>query len=676
MSNSAAVIGTPTVQDVTEDTNLKILIAAGTISISDANAGQAAFKTSVVAAAGDLGTLTLAANGGYTYSVADSKTQYLGAGDTKTDTFTISSVDGTTKQVAFTIHGINDTAVIGAPTVVDLTEDATTPTLKATGSISISDVDQNQAAFRTAVISAAGNLGTLVLQSNGSYTYSVADSAVQYLGAGQTKSDTFTVTSFDGTTKQISFNVHGTNDAAVIGTPTVHDVTEDATNPTLTAVGSISISDADQGQAAFKTSVTSASGNLGNLVLAANGTYTYSVADSVVQFLGAGQTKVDTFKVTSLDGTQKQVSFTIHGSNDAAVIGTPTVHDVTEDATIPLLLAIGTVSISDADQGQAAFQPALLAGNGNLGALVIGSNGAYIYAVLDSAVQYLGAGDTKVDTFTLTALDGTTKQVTFTIHGANDAAVIGTPTVHDVTEDANPTTLTAAGTISISDVDQNQSTFQTSVIAAAGTLGHLTIAANGAYSYTVADSAVQYLGAADTKVETFTVTAFDGTTKQVSFTIHGVNDAAVIGDPTIHDVTKNASPTTLTATGTISISDADQNQASFQTSVTSAAGDLGHLTIAANGAEGLGGGIGHRQGARRHAEGRVLHDPRQQRGPSGRDRRSEQRGRHRGRRRRDADRVRDDSGHGPRCRPGGLPDHGDARNRQPRQPLAPEHRRL
>jgi VCBS repeat-containing protein len=586
MSNSAAVIGVPSVQTVTEDSNPQTLVAAGSISISDANAGQAAFKTTVIAASGDLGSLTIAASGAYVYSVADSKVQYLGAGDTKVDTFTVTSLDGTTKQVAFTIIGVNDAAVIGAPTVVDVTEDATSPTLKATGSISVSDVDQNQAAFKTAVISALGNLGTLVLQSNGSYTYSVPDSAVQYLGAGQVKTDTFTVTALDGTTRQISFNVHGTNDAAVIGTPTVHDVTEDATNPTLTAVGSISISDADQGQAWFKTSVISASGNLGNLVIAANGTYTYSVADSAVQYLGAGQTKVDTFTVTSLDGTTKQVSFTIHGTNDAAVIGTPTAHDVTEDATNPIIYAIGTVSISDADQGQAAFQPTLQAGNGNLGALIMGSNGAYIYAVLDSAVQYLGAGDTKVDTFTLTALDGTQKQVTFTIHGANDAAIIGAPTVHDVTEDANVSlagNLTAAGILSISDADQNQSSFQTTVAGPAGTLGHLSIAANGAYSYTVADSLVQYLGANDSKTETFTVTAFDGTQKQVSFTIHGTNDAAVIGTPAQHDVTKNASPVTLTASGILSITDADQNQASFQTAVVSASSNLGHLTIAASG---------------------------------------------------------------------------------------------
>src|SRR5260370_24460616 len=129
MSNSAAIIGTPTVADVSEDTNLQLLMAAGLISISDANAGKAAFKTTVISAAGNLGSLTIASNGSYSYSVADSAVQYLGAGDTKVDTFTVTSVDGTTKKVSFTIHGVNDAAVIGAPTVHDVTEDATKPFL-------------------------------------------------------------------------------------------------------------------------------------------------------------------------------------------------------------------------------------------------------------------------------------------------------------------------------------------------------------------------------------------------------------------------------------------------------------------------------------------------------------------------------------------------------------------
>src|SRR6185436_58795 len=96
-------------------------------------------------------------------------------------------------------------------------------------------------------------------------------------------------------------------------------------------------SDVDTGEAHFSTTVGGAAGNLGTLSLAANGSYTYSVANAAVQFLagsnanGGTSTHVDSFTVTAADGTTKDVSFTIHGTNDAAVIGSPTVADVSED---------------------------------------------------------------------------------------------------------------------------------------------------------------------------------------------------------------------------------------------------------------------------------------------------------------------------------------------------------
>ena len=74
---------------------------------------------------------------------------------------------------------------------------------------------------------------------------------------------------------------------------------------------------------------------------------------------------------------------------------------------------------------------------------------------------------------------------------------------------------------------------------------------------------MQFLGANDTKIDTFTVVAIDGTTKQISFTIHGTNDATVIGEPAWHDVTEDTSSRQLTASAAHD-SDADQNQASFR----------------------------------------------------------------------------------------------------------------
>ena len=62
MPNSAAIIGVPNNSAVTEDENSPMLIAAGSISISDANPGQGAFKTTVKSASGNLGTLTITAS--------------------------------------------------------------------------------------------------------------------------------------------------------------------------------------------------------------------------------------------------------------------------------------------------------------------------------------------------------------------------------------------------------------------------------------------------------------------------------------------------------------------------------------------------------------------------------------------------------------------------------------
>ncbi|MBR1287760.1 beta strand repeat-containing protein [Bradyrhizobium ottawaense] len=527
-ANDAAIIGTPSAADVTEDSRNPTLKLTGTIAISDVDQGESAFKTTVVSALGNFGTLSLKADGSYTYSIANSAVQYLGAGETRVETFTVSALDGTAKQVSFTVHGTNDAAVIGAPAFTTVTEDASAPTLSVSGTISISDADQNQSTFQAGVITGQGNLGALTLNANGTYSYSVANSAVQYLGAGDTKVETFTVKSFDGTAKQVSFVIKGVNDAAVIGTPTVHDVYDNPSALVLTASGSIGITDVDQGEAAFKPAVGSAAGNLGFLLLSGDGSYVYVVAESAAHNLAAGAVKVDTFTVTAVDGTTKQVSFTVHGpagGNHAATIGDPTIADVTEDLAANNagnLTAVGSISVSDPDAGQSSFQAGVLTGPGNLGTLNLSANGGYTYAVANNAAQYLGAGETKIDTFRVTSQDGTSKDVTFTIHGENDGATIGNVGDHEVTEDGQ---LTASGQLSIVDADQNQAAFQASEITAQGNLGTVTLLADGHYTYSVDNAAIQYLGANDTKTETFTVTSVDGTTKNISFDIHGAQDA-------------------------------------------------------------------------------------------------------------------------------------------------------
>ena len=82
-----------------------------------------------------------------------------------------------------------------------------------------------------------------------SWTYTVADSATDYLAAGQTKVEHFTVTVSDGhggtTSQDVAVTITGTDEAPVITAHSDGAVTEDATSPNLTSTGTVSFTDAD-----------------------------------------------------------------------------------------------------------------------------------------------------------------------------------------------------------------------------------------------------------------------------------------------------------------------------------------------------------------------------------------------------------------------------------------------
>ncbi|MEH1895466.1 MAG: VCBS domain-containing protein [Nostoc sp.] len=302
------------------------------LSVIKVNGNSVTVATPITLASGAL--LTLNANGTFNYN-PNSQFESLGVGATASDSFTYTASDNgkggtSTATVNLTINGVNDVATITGTATKSVTEDATTPNLTATGSLTVSDVDAGQNIFNTTVTSATGNLGSLSITNAGAYSYSVANSAVQFLGAGQTKAETFTVKSVDGTaTQNIVVTINGVNDVATIAGTATKSVTEDTATPNLTATGSLTVSDVDAGQNIFNTTVTSATGNLGSLSITNAGAYSYSVANSAVQFLGAGQTKAETFTVKSVDGTASQnITVTINGVNDV-----PTVANALPDKT-------------------------------------------------------------------------------------------------------------------------------------------------------------------------------------------------------------------------------------------------------------------------------------------------------------------------------------------------------
>ena len=82
------------------------------------------------------------------------------------------------------------------------------------------------------------------------YTLDNTNSAVQALNVGGTLTDSFTVTSVDGTPQVVTITVNGSNDAAIISGTTTGSVTKirgvvDATPGTQTATGTLADTDLD-----------------------------------------------------------------------------------------------------------------------------------------------------------------------------------------------------------------------------------------------------------------------------------------------------------------------------------------------------------------------------------------------------------------------------------------------
>ncbi|MEH2522052.1 VCBS repeat-containing protein [Bradyrhizobium sp. AZCC 1610] len=226
-TNDAAIISGATSGTVIEasgvaNTTLGAPSATGTLTNTDVDNAPNTFTAvnSPTASARGFGTFTLAANGVWAYTIdqANSAVQALNVGDTLTDTFTVTTIDGTVQVVTVTINGANDAAVISGATAGSVIEDSGAkcdePT--ATGTLTNTDVD-NAPGFTAVTCPTASDAGygTFTMTTDGVWTYKLDDNncAVQALDAGDTLTDSFTVTTIDGTEQVITITVHGASDA-------------------------------------------------------------------------------------------------------------------------------------------------------------------------------------------------------------------------------------------------------------------------------------------------------------------------------------------------------------------------------------------------------------------------------------------------------------------------------
>lgn len=286
--------------------------------------------------AGTYGSVKLNADGSYTYTLdnADSDTQRLAAGQTATETFSfvVSDNAGGTAQssLAIRITGANDAPTAAADSAV-VTEDDAANTIAGNVLTNDSDPDAGTQLRVAGVDGQAANLGqaitgtygSLKLSADGSYVYTLdnADPDTDGLKSGQTGLDIFSYQVSDGaggtSTAQISVTVKGgTRLDASDDVVTIDGSSGAGASFNLFANDDGTAFQLSQLQMPNGTGVgggampTGLSSTAGTLIVAADGTATYSLAASMIAF-GAGQSFTDVFSYTVRDALGQSDTATV-----------------------------------------------------------------------------------------------------------------------------------------------------------------------------------------------------------------------------------------------------------------------------------------------------------------------------------------------------------------------------
>ena len=372
-----------------------------------------------------------------------------------------------------------------------------------------------------------GAHGTLVLNANGSYTYTPTTDNSR-LSQGQSAVEVFNYTMQDSQLAQSSSKLYitvygtGTND------PVANNDAADGTNGTTAAV--------EQGfNTNTNTQISAAVNGVGN------------VLTNDLEKFGAATKGSDYVTLASNGDGSGSLGVTVGGTDIIGIYGTLTI------------------------KADGSYSYAVKNDNTTVDALLPGAS-------LTETFRYTVAN-------TLSPAGTASARLTITINGANDAPVAvndnGGTLIEDVTTtktgfvlindtdvDANDTQkVTKAGTSSADLTVTPSSTSISNGRVVDGTYGQLVIGANGSYTYTLGVTpgqitAVQALLTTDHPTETFTYELTDTNgatdTATLTFTVDGSNEPPINTLPTSITLAMNT-PLALTSGNAISVADADNN---------------------------------------------------------------------------------------------------------------------
>ncbi|WP_433741254.1 tandem-95 repeat protein [Pseudomonas putida] len=498
------------------------------------NAGQTATIANV-------GTLVIAANGDYTFTPAAnyngtvptvSYTVTDGSGTDVTSTLNISvtPVDDSFTDLSENVSTAEDTAISGS---------VLTDTSSVDGPVSVVNfsIDGVTGTFNAGQTATIANVGTLVIAANGDYTFTPAANyngtvpTVSYTvtdgsGTDVTSTLNISVTPVDDSFTDLSENVSTAEDTAISGSV----LTDTSSVDGPVSVVNFSI---DGVTGTFNAGQTATIANVGTLVIGANGDYTFTpaanyngtvptVSYTVTDGSGTDVTSTLNISVTPVDDSFTDLSENVSTAEDTAISGSV----LTDTSSVDGPVSVVNFSIDGVTGTFNAGQTATIA---NVGTLVIGANGDYIFT---PAANYNGT----VPTVSYTVTDGSGTDVTSTL---NISVTPVDDSFTDLSENVSTAEDTAIsgsvltdtssvdGPVSVVNftIDGVNGTFTAGQTATIANVGTLVIGANGDYTFT---PAANYNGTVPTV--SYTVTDGSGTdvTSTLNISVTPVDDPSVL----------------------------------------------------------------------------------------------------------------------------------------------------
>ncbi|MFN1549160.1 VCBS domain-containing protein [Vibrio natriegens] len=539
------------------------LEAQGQLSVIDPDSGENAFTPEILT--GKYGQIDIDAHGHWVYTADNNNAtiQSLKGGEQLKEVLYVHTIDGTSQAISITVSGTNDKAVISGVTTGTLKEDVITD---YQGKLDVIDTDAGQSGF-VEQPNTQGQYGVFTIDSDGLWHYVLDNqhTKVQGLNEGQQLTETFTVKTLDGTSREIQVNIQGTDEASAVSHTTTQQVgggkpttqapitvaptfshgsnvpnqpdsnvnhapiisstsTVDVDEDGKIAQGKIHASDADTGD-----QLHFSAGQVNGFTLNADGTWSFDPSHNAYQHLAQGQTETLTIPVSVIDNAGatdiQNLTITVSGTNDGAVISGAGAQ-LKEDSAVSAsgeLEANGQLTVQDVDSGEAAFTPITdVTSDSGYGHFSLSADGQWQYHADNNqpAIQQLAAGEPLTDSITVTSVDGTTHTISVTIEGTNDAPIVAhTITSQQVDEDSAFNFTVPSDTFTDIDIGDTM-TLSTGTLP---TWLHFD-AATGTFSGTPTNS--------DVGSVPISVTATDSqgasVTTQFNLTVNNTNDAPVM----------------------------------------------------------------------------------------------------------------------------------------------------